>query len=63
MAKARTAKWRKSPVPRRHRTELEKLLEVLSACDRGVVEFSMGLYNVPSRPDQPCADPTGACSA
>jgi hypothetical protein len=27
------------------------------------VEFSMGLYNVPSRPDQPCADPTGACSA
>ena len=49
MAKARTAKWRKSPVPRRHRTELEKLLEVLSACDRGVVEFSMGLYNVPHR--------------
>lgn len=49
MAKARTAKWRKSPAPMLHRAELENLLEILSACDRGVVEFSMGLYNVPRR--------------
>jgi len=47
MAKARTAKLRKASTPMLHRVELEKLLEILSACDRGVVEFSMGLYNVP----------------
>lgn len=49
MAKARTAKWRKTPAPMPPRVGLEKLLEILSACDRGVVEFSMGLYNVPHR--------------
>jgi hypothetical protein len=49
MPKARTAKWRKASTPTLHRAELEKLLEILSACDRGVVEFSMGLYNVPRR--------------
>lgn len=49
MAKARTAKWRKTPAPMLQRAELDKLLEILSACDRGVVEFSMGLYNVPRR--------------
>ena len=32
-----------------HRVELQKMLDILSACDRGVVEFSMGLYNVPRR--------------
>jgi hypothetical protein len=32
-----------------HKIELNRLLEVLSAFDRGVVEFSMGLYNVPRR--------------
>jgi len=32
-----------------HRVELHKMLDILSACDRGVVEFSMGLYNVPRR--------------
>ena len=47
MAQARTAKWRKAPAPMLHKAELEKMLEILSACDRGVVEFSMGLYNVP----------------
>jgi hypothetical protein len=47
MPKARTTKWRKASTPTLHRAELEKLLEILSACDRGVVEFSMGLYNVP----------------
>ena len=49
MAKARSAKWRKVSGPALHKAELEKLLEILSACDRGVVEFSMGLYNVPRR--------------
>jgi len=49
MAKARSAKRRKVPTPIPHGTELDKLLEILSACDRGVVEFSMGLYNVPRR--------------
>lgn len=48
MAKATTAKWRKPAPPTSHK-ELDKLLEILSACDRGVVEFSMGLYNVPRR--------------
>lgn len=47
MAKTQTAKFRKVRAPRSHRRELDKLLEILSACDRGVVEFSMGLYNVP----------------
>ena len=42
-------KWRKPPTPKLHRAEIDKLLEILSACDRGVVEFSMGLYNVPRR--------------
>ena len=49
MAKARTAKWRKPPTPIPERVEVGKLLEILSACDRGVVEFSMGRYNVPRR--------------
>ena len=39
----------KSARPDAAQAELEKLLEILSACDRGVVEFSMGLYNVPHR--------------
>ena len=49
MAKAQAAKWRKLPTPIPHKTKFEELLEILSACDRGVVEFSMGLYNVPRR--------------
>jgi hypothetical protein len=47
---------KQSPLKRRnagervlHRLELQKMLDILSACDRGVVEFSMGLYNVPRR--------------
>ena len=34
-----------------HRIDLDQVLEILSAFDRGVVELSMGLYNV-SRHDQ-----------
>lgn len=49
MAKAQTTKRRKSQGPILPRVELEKLLEILSASDRGVVEFSMQLYNVPRR--------------
>jgi hypothetical protein len=49
MAKAQTTKGRKWRHPTLHRVELDKLLDILSACDRGVVEFSMGLYKVPHR--------------
>jgi hypothetical protein len=49
MATTQSTKGRKSRDPIPHGDELYKLLEILSACDRGVVEFSMGLYNVPRR--------------
>jgi len=49
MAKPHTTKGRKARNPVLHRVELGNLMEILSACDRGVVEFSMGLYNVPRR--------------
>ncbi len=31
------------------KTELDRVVEILLAFDRSVVEFSMGLYNVPRR--------------
>jgi hypothetical protein len=34
-----------------HKIDLDRMLEILSAFDRGVVELSMGLYNV-SRHDR-----------
>ncbi len=49
MAKPHTAKRHKSRHQVLHRVELDKMLEILSAFDRGVVELSMGLYNVPRR--------------
>jgi hypothetical protein len=42
-------KGRKAGQEMLHRIELQKMLDILSACDRGVVEFSMGLYKVPRR--------------
>ena len=44
-------KARKSHRQVLHRIDLDRLLEILSAFDRGMVELSMGLYNV-SRHDQ-----------
>ena len=49
MNKRETAKQRKSRNQVLHRIELDQMLDVLSAFDRGVVEFSMGLYNLPRR--------------
>ena len=49
MNKQKGRKGRKAGQEVLHRLELQKMLDILSACDRGVVEFSMGLYNVPRR--------------
>jgi hypothetical protein len=44
-------KGRKSHRQVLHKIDLDRMLEILSAFDRGVVELSMGLYNV-SRHDR-----------
>ena len=44
-------KGRKSHREVLHKIDLDQMLEILSAFDRGVVELSMGLYNV-SRHDR-----------
>ena len=49
MAKLNGLKRRKAGERVLHRVELQKMLDILSACDRGVMEFSMGLYNVSRR--------------
>jgi hypothetical protein len=42
-------KGRKSHRQVLHKIDLDRMLEILSAFDRGMVELSMGLYNVPRR--------------
>jgi len=42
-------KGRKSHRQVLHKIDLDRMLEILSAFDRGVVELSMGLYNMPPR--------------
>ena len=42
-------KGRKSRGRVLHEIDLDRMLEILSAFDRGMVELSMGLYNVPRR--------------
>jgi len=49
MKKPHSPKGRQLPKQYLHKIELATLLEVLSAFDRGVVEFSLGLYNLPRR--------------
>lgn len=42
-------KTRKSHRQVLHRIDADRMLDILSAFDRGVVELSMGLYNVSRR--------------
>jgi hypothetical protein len=63
MAKAQTTKGRKPHNRGLHRVELDKLLEILSACDRGVVEFWMGLTTCRAAIEWSCDRRTGACIA
>jgi hypothetical protein len=49
MTKLNRSKRRESRDLLTHRGDPEKMLDILLACDRSMVEFSMGLYNVPRR--------------
>ena len=47
MKKAFTLNRRKARKPVFRRGELDRMLEIMLAFDRSVVELSMGLYNLP----------------
>jgi hypothetical protein len=49
MTRLHTPKRRRTRNQAVRRVELEKMLDILSAFDRGVVELSMGVYNIPRR--------------
>lgn len=49
MTKLKRAKRREARDPVTHRGDLSQTLDILLALDRSMVEFSMGLYNVPRR--------------
>ena len=49
MTKLNRAKRRESIDPVTHRGDPNQTLDILLALDRSMVEFSMGLYNVPRR--------------